>query len=146
MDGRAPGSKVGKHDTKVYSASECAYTETANSPWRCLSKVGRSDDRGLADTNTGNKPSSVNLTDRSSQGAGEENDDTNNPDQTELTCSPYAANLVGDEEGDQGSQDRSHLHHGGDVGQELCLFMRALCRVAEAKLLFEGSEFGRCTD
>jgi hypothetical protein len=146
VDGRTPGCKVGKHNTKVHGARECTNAETSDGPRRRLSKIGGSNDSRLADSDTSNESSGIDLADGSSQGAGEEDGDANDPDETELACSPKATNLVSDEEGDQGAEDRSHLHHGGDVGQELCLVVLALAGVVEAKLSNKGFEFGRGAD
>jgi hypothetical protein len=95
----------------------------------------------LSDSDTSNEAASINLTNRSSRRTREKDGDTSHPNEAKLSSRPETANSICDEEGYQGTKDGSHLHHGGDIGQELCLLMFTLAGVRETELFLEGFQF-----
>jgi hypothetical protein len=83
--------------------------------------VDRCNDSGLSNTEASNEATSVDLTKTTTtDGAGHEDDDTNNPNKTELTSGPETSNTIGKNKGKHSTTDTADLHHGTDVGLDLC--------------------------
>jgi hypothetical protein len=82
----SPAGEVGQHDTNINASRECAGTKTADRFGRNFREIDRCDNGGLADSKTSDEASSVDLTKAAT--IRQEDDDTENPHNAELTSSP----------------------------------------------------------
>lgn len=58
----------------------------------------------------------------------QENDNTENPDDAELTCSPESTDSIGDEKSEKGAGNRADLYHGRDISLDvgICLIIEVV--------------------
>lgn len=114
----AVAGEVGQHDSQVDGAGEHAHAETADGARGCFGEVGGCYDGGLANANAGDEAAGVDHADGTVGGGGEKDGDAEDPEETQLASCPETADFVGEVEGDQGAEDRSHLNHSGDVSEK----------------------------
>ena len=117
MKRAAPGCKVCKHDTDVDGAGKDASTETTNTARSDLCNIDGSNDGSLTDADTRDESTSVDLSE--SAAVGHEDDDSDNPDETELTSGPETTNAVSDKESEESTSHTADLDHGRDVALDV---------------------------
>ena len=138
VDGGSPASKVCQHDTEVDGSGEGGCAETTDRLWRDLREVYGGNDRGLTDTQAGNEAAGVDLTEATV--VGQKDDDTDDPDETQLTGCPETSDAIAKNESavvsishcavvgrggrnlQSSAGDTANLHHGGDVGLNVGVF------------------------
>lgn len=133
VERRTPGCEIGQHDTNVDCAGEDTSAETTDRLGGNLGDVDRSNDGGFANTDAGNETPRVDLAETSI--VGEEDDNTEDPEDAQLTSSPETTDSVGDQEGEESTSNGTDLDHGRDVA--LDVGVADLVKLVEAELFLE---------